>query len=127
MKYICPDNLEEKIQRLSFGDPGNEPFFELQTPITFFELEITSTMYILRERGRSEDLESVQDEVESCKEKWISTLNPFRLKMTKTIIFHKKCISERSKSNYLKQNDLERDFIQWKGSAILVGQLSAEY
>ena len=99
-----------------------EPFFELQTPITFFELEITSTMYILRERGISGDFESVQDEVELCKEKWISTLNPFRSEMTKTTILHKKCISERSRSTYLKQNDLERDFIHWKGSAILVGR-----
>ena len=99
-----------------------EPFFELQTPITFFELEITSTMYILRERGISGDFESVQDEVELCKEKWISTLNPFRSEMTKTIIFHKKCISERNRSSYLRQNDLERDFIHWKGSAILVGR-----
>ena len=87
-----------------------EPFFELQTPITFFELEITSTMYILRERGISGDFESVQDEVELCKEKWISTLNPFRSEMTKTIILHKKCVS------------LRRDFIHWKGSAILVGR-----
>ena len=60
--------------------------------------------------------------MELCKEKWISTLNPFRLQMTQTIIFHKKCISEQSRSNYLGQNDLERDFIHWKGSAILVGR-----
>ena len=103
-----------------------EPFFELQTPITFFELEITSTMYILRERGISGDFEYVQDKVELCKEKWISALNPFRSEMTKTIILHKKCVSLRRRSNYLGQNDLERDFIHWKGSAILVGRLLAD-
>ena len=105
----------------------NEPFFELQTPITFFELEITSTMYILRERGILGDFESVQDKVELCKQKWISTLNPFRSEMTKTINLHKKCVLLQRRSSYLKQNDLERDFIHWKGSAILVGRLSADY
>ena len=82
-------------------------------------------MYILRERGILGDFECVQDKVESCKEKWISALNPFRSEMTKTTILHKKCISERSRSTYLKQNDLERDFIHWKGSAILVGRFQA--
>ena len=106
---------------------SNEAFFELQMPITFLRLEITSTMYILREKGISGDFESVQDEVELCKEKWISTLNPFRSEMTKTIIFHKKYISERSRSSYLGQNDLERDFIHWNGSAILVGRFLADY
>ena len=101
---------------------SNEAFFELQTPITFLRLEITSTMYILRERGILGDFESMQDKVESCKEKWISARNPFRSEMTKTIILHKKCVSLRRRSNYLQQNDLERDFIHWKGSTILVGR-----
>ena len=98
---------------------SNEAFFELQTPITFFGLEITSTMYILRERGILGDFESVQDKVESCKEKWISVRNPFRSEMTKTIILHKKCVSLRRRSNYRDQNDLEgissigRDLQYW--------------